>query len=118
MMVDQNDLDLYERIQSSSFDRAKATLSFIDDVISRYDVKNLALAFNGGKDCTVLLELIRAALAHKQQSISQLRVLYFDEVDAFDEMTTFLHATRERYHLKVETLHGSNHRHFHGTTSL
>ena len=100
-------MELYEWIQRSDFLRAKSTVGFIEDCVQQYGLQHIALSFNGGKDCTALLHLTRAALAHLNLPLSNLLVLYFDEPDPFPEMQSFLRATVQQHHLTTLTLTGS-----------
>ncbi|KAJ2159263.1 FAD1 flavin adenine dinucleotide synthetase [Coemansia sp. RSA 552] len=75
--------------------KVAAALKVIDEALERYGPRHVALSFNGGKDCTALLHLARAALyrynaAHDSGSgstpLTALNVLYrrsFSEVDEF-----------------------------------
>ena len=100
-------MELYEWIARSDFDRAKSAVSFIEDCIRQYGLQHIALSFNGGKDCTALLHLTRAALAHLNLPLSALLVLYFDEPDPFPEMAAFLQHTVQLHRLTSLTLTGS-----------
>jgi FAD synthetase len=57
------------------------------------------LSFNGGKDCTVLFHLLRAALAHKRIPLSALDIVYFAQKNEFAEVTDFLRVINETYDL-------------------
>ena len=100
-------MDVYQRILSSSFPHAVQSLLFIEDCIRQHSLPHLALSFNGGKDCTVLFHLIRAALAHLDLPLSSLLVLYFEEPDPFPEMLSFMRRTVRRYGLTTLALSGS-----------
>ena len=100
-------MELYDWIQRSDFERAKSTVGFIEDCIQQYGLPHIALSFNGGKDCTALLHLTRAALAHLRLPLASLLVLYFDEPDPFPEMQSFLNATVQQHSLTTLTLTGS-----------
>lgn len=91
----------------SDFELAKSTVGFIEDCIQQYGLPHMALSFNGGKDCTALLHLTRAALAHLGLPLSALLVLYFDEPDPFPDMQSFLHTTVQLHNLRTLTLTGS-----------
>ncbi|KAJ2342837.1 FAD1 flavin adenine dinucleotide synthetase [Coemansia erecta] len=73
--------------------KVAGALKIIDEAIERYGTEHVALSFNGGKDCTALMHLVRAAL-HRYESrrgiasrpLVSLYVLYkrsFFEIDEF-----------------------------------
>ncbi|RKP09371.1 putative FAD synthetase [Thamnocephalis sphaerospora] len=48
--------------------KVRAALDVIEEAIARYGIEGLALSFNGGKDCTVLLHLWTAAVVRFQRT--------------------------------------------------
>ncbi|KAJ2081386.1 3'-phosphoadenosine 5'-phosphosulfate sulfotransferase [Coemansia sp. RSA 988] len=75
--------------------KVSSALRVIEDAIERYGPSHLALSFNGGKDCTALMHMVRAALHRFESnntthdsSLVTLCVLYkrqFHEIDDFVE---------------------------------
>ncbi|KAJ2671062.1 FAD1 flavin adenine dinucleotide synthetase [Coemansia sp. RSA 1085] len=73
--------------------KVSKALQIIEEAIERYGTKDIALSFNGGKDCTALMHLVRAALfkyehthGASSQPLVSLYVLYkrsFFEIDEF-----------------------------------
>ena len=55
-------LVLYSQIQADDDKLSLDAIKFIKQVLTEYTVEHLAFSFNGGKDCMVLLYLIRIAL--------------------------------------------------------
>jgi FAD synthetase len=98
---------LYSSIMQSSHEPAKKALQLIKSSISHYSYANCALSFNGGKDCTVLLHLIRAALSSLGLSFHNLHVIYFREEHEFDEIKAFMAETATGFHLKLLEISGS-----------
>ncbi|KAJ2305265.1 FAD1 flavin adenine dinucleotide synthetase, partial [Coemansia sp. RSA 2611] len=73
--------------------KVAAALGVIEEAVERYGAEHVALSFNGGKDCTALMHLVRAAL-HRHETrhgiasrpLVSLYVLYkrsFYEIDEF-----------------------------------
>ncbi len=64
----------------------------------RFRVEEVGLAFNGGKDCAVALELLREVIG--EEALSGLLVVHFEEPDEFDEVRQFVEETRVRHRLR------------------
>jgi FAD synthetase len=69
----------------------------------------VAFSFNGGKDCTVLLHLLRAATAEVFGAADMRDVLciYFEQRDEFPEVLDFISAVCKRYGMQMRVLQGS-----------
>lgn len=98
--------ELYESIIHSDNNKAITALHFIKDTVKQYGFSDIALSFNGGKDCTVLLELLLAVLNHLNLPASQLTILYFKDPLEFKEITEFLHNTAAHYQLTYTIMSG------------
>ncbi|XP_078657553.1 FAD synthase-like isoform X1 [Branchiostoma floridae x Branchiostoma belcheri] len=87
--------------------KVRAALSVVEECLEKYEVPELCVSFNGGKDCTALLHLIHAAIAKKYPvGRPQLQVLYIQRPSPFPETEDFISKTAERYNLKMYTLSG------------
>uniref|UniRef100_A0A7N0RGL5 FAD synthase n=2 Tax=Kalanchoe fedtschenkoi TaxID=63787 RepID=A0A7N0RGL5_KALFE len=82
-----------------------------------YSIKEVAFSFNGGKDSTVLLHLLRAGYyLHEQEQgmISDgtaedgptfpIRTIYFESPSAFPEINSFTYETASKYGLKLDII--------------
>jgi FAD synthetase len=78
----------------------------IEEAIEKYG-DGLSLAFNGGKDCTVLLHLYFAALK-KKKSNARIKSIYIesDKSEMFEEMDEFLEISHKRYDVDVISTNG------------
>eukprot|EP00803_Ostreobium_quekettii_P000689 evm.model.scf_314EXC.14 EVM.evm.TU.scf_314EXC.14 scf_314EXC:82576-94060(-) len=89
----------------SKFDGA---MRLLERALALYTPRGLALSFNGGKDSTAILHLVRAALAlHGGQENGHLCgmvAFYFVRENDFPEIKTFLKDTDERYGLQLRYL--------------
>ncbi|XP_010553000.1 PREDICTED: FAD synthase-like [Tarenaya hassleriana] len=85
----------------------------IKRALALYSVEEVAFSFNGGKDSTVLLHLLRAGyfLHKKEQSCSNggllhfpIRTIYFESPSAFPEINGFTYDTAQTYNLQLDII--------------
>ena len=67
----------------------------------------LCISFNGGKDCTVLLLILQAALNKLASPDQQLRALYIPYESPFPQAEEFISETTKRYNLNLITTNGN-----------
>ncbi|XP_057478654.1 uncharacterized protein LOC130766007 isoform X2 [Actinidia eriantha] len=85
--------------------------------LALYSIEEVAFSFNGGKDSTVLLHLLRAGyfLHHAEQIHSNgdlkdreftfpIRTIYFERSSAFPEIKSFTYETASIYGLQLDTI--------------
>lgn len=68
-----------------------------------YKPEEFMLCFNGGKDSTVMLDL----LAKECPSASPLQAVCVQSVDPFQEVEQFINSSKERYPLNVQRYNGA-----------
>ncbi|XP_026417733.1 FAD synthase-like isoform X1 [Papaver somniferum] len=89
----------------------------IQRALALYKFEEVAFSFNGGKDSTVLLHLLRAGYyLHKKKPDSSsgtpkncdekfpLRTIYFESPSAFPEINSFTYEAAETYGLQIEVI--------------
>ncbi|XP_002519482.2 FAD synthase [Ricinus communis] len=85
----------------------------IQRALALYSVEEVAFSFNGGKDSTVLLHLLRAGyfLYKGEKSCSNggltsfpIRTIYFESSSAFPEINSFTHDTASSYGLQLDII--------------
>lgn len=84
------------------------SVKLIDEIISRNETDKWCLAFNGGKDCTVLLHLIVCCLLKKRldPQVAKMRAFYFQSKRPFQAIDDFVEETKSRYGIAIVTLKG------------
>ena len=78
--------------------RLSRSVGVVEDALKRYRPSHLAIAFNGGKDCTVLLDLVIKTLrnrAHidsstKNGHVEALSIVYFRVRPQFPALEKFI----------------------------
>lgn len=89
----------------------------IERAFALYEFEHVAFSFNGGKDSTVLLHLLRAGYyLHKDKTKKSngnqldclpqclIRTIYFESPSAFPEINSFTYETAAKYDLKLEII--------------
>jgi len=81
--------------------RVREALEVIDLALDDFKFEHLALSFNGGKDCTVLLHLYAAALYRRFQKPTVIPSLYIPLPSPFSELESFIHESIKAYDLDL-----------------
>ncbi|OJJ62543.1 hypothetical protein ASPSYDRAFT_41219 [Aspergillus sydowii CBS 593.65] len=94
-----------DSLLSSVQNRTRTSLNIIDDALQKYSLDEIALSYNGGKDCLVLLILFLAALNSKlpidETKRQSIPAMYVAEADPFTEMEDFVNWSKQIYHLDL-----------------
>ncbi|PPQ74349.1 hypothetical protein CVT24_000660 [Panaeolus cyanescens] len=101
---------LAEKTSSNSFGAlVKEALDVIEHCLDTHGEENVALSFNGGKDCTVLLHLYAAALSRRHSSSSSspttslkpIHALYIPVPSPFPVLEEFIQQAAQFYNLDL-----------------
>ncbi|XP_010684031.1 uncharacterized protein LOC104898636 isoform X2 [Beta vulgaris subsp. vulgaris] len=89
----------------------------IQRALALYNIEEVAFSFNGGKDSTVLLHLLRAGhYLHQQKQAKHdedpahdhckfaIRTIYFESPSAFPEINSFTYETATTYNLQLDII--------------
>ncbi|KAJ3034665.1 FAD1 flavin adenine dinucleotide synthetase [Rhizophlyctis rosea] len=93
-------------------ERIVESMETIREALNRYGPEHVALSFNGGKDCTVLLHLLYAARqeyarSHPGEACKQpIKTLYVTHANPFPEVDEFVDFAVARYHLDMVKIYG------------
>jgi FAD synthetase len=73
-----------------------------------FDLSRLLVAFNGGKDCTLLLDIIVRVASTLNETRGSLRLMYIRDPpdETFEEVLNFVEETKIRY--KIESIEVSS----------
>lgn len=80
---------------------AEESVGHITQAITKYGLPNIALAFNGGKDCTVLLHLVHIALSRLGLNNSGIVTLCIETDEVFPELNNFIEQSAALYRLNL-----------------
>ncbi|KAL4605547.1 hypothetical protein ACB092_09G036900 [Castanea dentata] len=110
-------MEIDKAIRESNDRRLKTKYNNAIYVIKRalalYSIEEVAFSFNGGKDSTVLLHVLRAGyFLHKaEQSCSNeglndfpIRTIYFESTSAFPEINSFTYDAASAYGLQMDII--------------
>ncbi|KAF3441814.1 hypothetical protein FNV43_RR15729 [Rhamnella rubrinervis] len=110
MEIDKAIRESDDRRLKTKYDNA---IYVIQRTLALYSIEEVAFSFNGGKDSTVLLHLLRAGyFLHKgEQSCSNgglkdfpIRTIYFESQSAFPEINSFTYDTASTYGLQMDII--------------
>eukprot|EP00055_Hartaetosiga_balthica_P008023 m.28691 g.28691 ORF g.28691 m.28691 type:complete len:135 (-) comp6077_c0_seq5:14-418(-) len=87
--------------RGTSLDEAKRVLKLTEQL---FGLENVCLSFNGGKDSTVLLDMVMAEFPDGYHKITYV---YFQQQDEFDEVLDFIRECDSKYSLNLKYLSAS-----------
>jgi len=95
--------DVFQGCSDNISAEVKHSLQVITDCIVKYGTENTAIAFNGGKDCTVLLHLVSTLINSITSSSTPITLLAvcIDGEDVFPAVTQFVQDSLALYNLKL-----------------
>ena len=85
----------------------KGAWAVIQQTLQLYSLDELCISFNGGKDCTVLLHILHAALSKQSLLTQPLKALYIRYNSPLPQAEQFISQTKERYNLNLITMTGN-----------
>ena len=82
------------------------TKKIIKEAFDNFDTADMAVAWTGGKDSTVLLWLIRQVA--KENNFPMPTCVFIDEGDVFDEIWTFTDKLKKEWQLNLSVAHNKD----------
>ncbi|XP_016967975.1 FAD synthase isoform X2 [Drosophila biarmipes] len=88
-------------------ERQRQAFAFFSHTLQLYGVEELIFCFNGGKDCTVLLDLLMRFLRQENISSGDIPMLYIKSGDSFAEIDEFVGRCVRNYRVELVQYEGS-----------
>lgn len=88
-------------------ERQRKAFEFFSQTLQIYGVEELIFCFNGGKDCTVLLDLLMRYLRQEGISSTDIPMLYIKSGDSFVEIDDFVERCVSTYRVQLVEYEGS-----------
>lgn len=101
-------------------DKVRKSLQVLETSLERHSIDEIAISYNGGKDCLVMLVLLMATIHHKYSSDDhtnpsvnllpkdyKLDSIYVNSEVAFPELSDFIVESSRDYHLNLITVKSS-----------
>ncbi|KAK9374299.1 uncharacterized protein V1513DRAFT_446641 [Lipomyces chichibuensis] len=84
-------------------ERVRESLGVINEALRRYSIDELAISFNGGKDCLAMLVLLLASLHYHSSQFPPQRIhtVYVHSLSAFPEVDAFVNDCATLYSLDL-----------------
>lgn len=109
----QDALALYDLIRGKKEKYLQKAMDTLDAALRLYGPARLAVAFNGGKDATVVLHLTRASVAHwareRDVPVPSISCLYLPPgapASDFPELVSFVRETVDQFNLSSQEVPG------------
>eukprot|EP00455_Lapot_gusevi_P013403 TRINITY_DN1651_c0_g1_i3.p1 TRINITY_DN1651_c0_g1~~TRINITY_DN1651_c0_g1_i3.p1 ORF type:complete len:246 (+),score=33.96 TRINITY_DN1651_c0_g1_i3:89-826(+) len=99
-------------IRNSSQPHILHSLAVIRNIFRQFGPAGVAFSFNGGKDSTIALHLVRAVLDELKEEmptegLKSICVIYFSIPNQFPDVEAFMEETSKKYDFSIITINGS-----------
>lgn len=88
--------------------KIREAMETIDKVLNEYGMDQMSLSFNGGKDCTILLHLLRCRFDERYGPDAKIQGFHIISNDGeFPQLSEFISGISSKYNLEMRKLKGS-----------
>ncbi|KAK9450880.1 uncharacterized protein V1518DRAFT_370648 [Limtongia smithiae] len=90
-------------IRARTKEQIRESLGVLSEALKRYSFDELAISFNGGKDCLVMLVLLLASISYHATEYTPKRIhtVYVHSLNAFPEVDSFVTECVHAYSLDL-----------------
>uniref|UniRef100_A0A914BYE0 FAD synthase n=1 Tax=Acrobeloides nanus TaxID=290746 RepID=A0A914BYE0_9BILA len=81
-------------------------MEILNKTFNEYPLEKIAISFNGGKDCTMLLHLVRVKLDEKFGPGTQIQGFHIICGDEFEELHSFILDVSKKYNIRMREVTG------------
>lgn len=92
-------------LKSNLREKLEQTIQLLHQAYSTYKPEEIFLSFNGGKDCTVLLD-ITIRLLGDIISCKDIQCVYMQPMEPFEEVEDFIGYCKKHYGIEIRTMKG------------
>ncbi|XP_055591631.1 FAD synthase-like isoform X2 [Uranotaenia lowii] len=78
----------------------------LNEAFAKYSEKEIFLSFNGGKDCTVLLDMVMKCVPKLINNSTNLKIIYVQPNQPFEEVEQFVEQCIIFYGVKIQIMKG------------
>ncbi|XP_017853356.1 FAD synthase [Drosophila busckii] len=95
------ELQITTTIRKHIQERVQIVYEFIESTLQIYKLEELIFCFNGGKDCTVLLDVLMRYLQQQNIDSRSIPMLYIESHDSFADIDEFVANCVQRYQVQL-----------------
>ncbi|CAG9798143.1 unnamed protein product [Chironomus riparius] len=85
-------------------EKIEKSLDILKETFQNYQSNQIFLSFNGGKDCTVLLDLLLKRCYINESDKLGIKIIYMRQVDPFDEIESFVKECESYYKIEIKEI--------------
>lgn len=74
------------------------------ETFQNYQSNQIFLSFNGGKDCTVLLDLLLKRFLLNESDKLGIQIIYMRQVDPLNEIESFVKECEDYYNIEIKDI--------------
>ncbi|XP_055638790.1 FAD synthase-like [Toxorhynchites rutilus septentrionalis] len=94
-------------MKNSFNNKLQQTIQLLESTFTTHNPNEIFLSFNGGKDCTVLLDIIDKLLQNAEHQNYDLNCIYVRPTEPFQEIDEFVDKCEQHYNTEIRVMQGA-----------